>query len=120
MAHFSHSILRYSGAATKPYNDAKSLDAEAAGYRRLWLITTNDNTRAIRFYQGWGMDLCAFYRHSVRRSRKSSLRSLNEVPTVSRLSTSSSSRCSLVARFALRCLLESENRWNHLRSETSS
>jgi ribosomal protein S18 acetylase RimI-like enzyme len=44
--------------------------AEAAGYRRLWLITTNDNTRAIRFYQGWGMDLCAFYRHGVRRSRK--------------------------------------------------
>jgi GNAT superfamily N-acetyltransferase len=40
--------------------------AEAAGYRRLWLITTNDNTRAIRFYQGWGMDLCAFYRHGVR------------------------------------------------------
>jgi ribosomal protein S18 acetylase RimI-like enzyme len=44
--------------------------AEAAGYRRLWLITTNDNTRAIRFYQGWGMDLCAFYRYGVRRSRK--------------------------------------------------
>ena len=43
---------------------------EAAGYRRLWLITTNDNTRAIRFYQGWGMDLCAFYCYGVRRSRK--------------------------------------------------
>lgn len=72
MAHFSHSILRYSGAATKPYNDAKSFDAEAAGYRRLWLITTNDNTRAIRFYQGWGMDLCAFYRHELYLSERTS------------------------------------------------
>jgi ribosomal protein S18 acetylase RimI-like enzyme len=44
--------------------------AEADGYRRLWLITTKDNTRALRFYQRWGMDLCAFYRHGVRRSRK--------------------------------------------------
>jgi ribosomal protein S18 acetylase RimI-like enzyme len=50
--------------------DAARDFAEAAGYRRLWLITTNDNTRAIRFYQRWGMDLCAFYRHGVRRSRK--------------------------------------------------
>ncbi len=41
-----------------------------AGYRRLWLITTNDNTRALRFYQLWRMDQCAFYRHGVRRSRK--------------------------------------------------
>jgi ribosomal protein S18 acetylase RimI-like enzyme len=42
----------------------------SAGYRRLWLVTTNDNTRAIRFYQRWGMDLCAFYRHGVHRSRR--------------------------------------------------
>jgi GNAT superfamily N-acetyltransferase len=44
--------------------------AAAAGYRRLWLITTNDNIRAFRFYQLWGMDLCAFYRHGTRRSRR--------------------------------------------------
>jgi len=44
--------------------------AVAAGYRRLWLTTTNDNSRAFRFYQRWGMDLCAFYRHGARRSRK--------------------------------------------------
>jgi GNAT superfamily N-acetyltransferase len=50
--------------------DAVRDHAAAAGYRRLWLITTNDNTRAIRFYQLWGMDLCAFYRRGVRRSRK--------------------------------------------------
>lgn len=50
--------------------DAVRDHAVAAGYRRLWLITTNDNTRAIRFYQQWGMDLCAFYRHGARRSRR--------------------------------------------------
>ncbi len=50
--------------------DAARDHAAAAGYHRLWLITTNDNTRAFRFYQLWGMDLCAFYRHGVRRSRK--------------------------------------------------
>lgn len=43
---------------------------DAVGCRRLWLVTTNDNTRALRFYQRWGMDLCAFYRHGARRSRK--------------------------------------------------
>jgi ribosomal protein S18 acetylase RimI-like enzyme len=50
--------------------DAAYDNAAAAGYRRLWLVTTNDNTRAFRFYQLWGMDMCAFYRHGVRRSRK--------------------------------------------------
>lgn len=50
--------------------DAVRKHAETAGYRRLWLITTNDNTRALRFYQKWGMELCCFYRHGVRRSRK--------------------------------------------------
>lgn len=50
--------------------DAVRDHAVAAGYRRLWLITTNDNTRAIRFYQQWGMDLCAFYRHGALRSRR--------------------------------------------------
>jgi GNAT superfamily N-acetyltransferase len=50
--------------------DAARDHAAAAGYRRLWLVTTNDNTRAFRFYQLWGMDLCAFYRHGVRCSRK--------------------------------------------------
>lgn len=54
----------------QPLMDAAHDHAAAAGYRRLWLVTTNDNTRAFRFYQLWGMDMCAFYRHGVRRSRK--------------------------------------------------
>jgi ribosomal protein S18 acetylase RimI-like enzyme len=50
--------------------DAVRDHAATTGCHRLWLITTNNNTRAFRFYQMWGMDLCAFYRHGVRRSRK--------------------------------------------------
>ena len=50
--------------------DAVRDHAVAAGCRRLWLITTNDNARAFRFDQLWGMDLGAFYRHGVRRSRE--------------------------------------------------
>lgn len=37
---------------------------------RVWLITTNDNTKAIRFYQKRGFDMAAFFRNSVERSRK--------------------------------------------------
>ena len=43
--------------------------AVSKGCHRLWLITTNDNVRAFRFYQLWGMDLCAFHRNAVSRSR---------------------------------------------------
>jgi ribosomal protein S18 acetylase RimI-like enzyme len=50
--------------------DAARDCAVSGGCRRLWLVTTNDNTRAIRFYQLWGMELCAFYRHGARHSRR--------------------------------------------------
>ena len=40
------------------------------GARRLWLVTTNDNIRAIGFYQQWGMDLCGYVHHGVERSRR--------------------------------------------------
>lgn len=40
-----------------------------AGARRLWLITTNDNTRALQFYQRRGFDLAALHRDAVTRSR---------------------------------------------------
>jgi ribosomal protein S18 acetylase RimI-like enzyme len=38
--------------------------------RRVWLITTNNNTTAIAFYQRVGMDLCVYYRHGVQASRR--------------------------------------------------
>ena len=43
--------------------DAVRDAAVAAGCRRLWLMTTNDNVRAIAFYQRWGMDLAALHRN---------------------------------------------------------
>jgi ribosomal protein S18 acetylase RimI-like enzyme len=43
--------------------------AQRAGYRRLWLITTNDNTHALRFYQKRGFVMAALYRDAVAASR---------------------------------------------------
>ena len=51
--------------------DAARARAAAAGCRRLWLVTTNDNVPAIGFYQRWGMDLVAFRRDAVTEARTS-------------------------------------------------
>ena len=45
-------------------------DARSRGCGRLWLTTTNNNVRAIDFYQRFGLDLCAFYRNGVGASRR--------------------------------------------------
>ena len=45
-------------------------EARAAGCRRLWLITTNDNVRAFGFYQRLGLDLCALHHDAVTESRR--------------------------------------------------
>ena len=45
-------------------------DARSRGCGRLWLTTTNNNVRAIDFYQRFGLDLCAFYRNGVDASRR--------------------------------------------------
>ncbi|WP_019535339.1 GNAT family N-acetyltransferase [Paenibacillus ginsengihumi] len=44
--------------------------AEAAGCRKIWLITSNDNIRAIRFYQKRGFDLVAVHRDAITEARK--------------------------------------------------
>lgn len=49
---------------------AASDAAREAGAKRLWLITTNDNTPALRFYQRHGMRLAALYRDAVNEARK--------------------------------------------------
>ena len=36
----------------------------------LWLITTNDNTRALRFYQRRGFQMTQVYWHAVAEARK--------------------------------------------------
>jgi GNAT superfamily N-acetyltransferase len=50
--------------------DAVRDAAIAAGCRRLWLITTNNNMRALRVYQRWGMDVVALHRHAVAEARR--------------------------------------------------
>ena len=44
-------------------------EATALGCRRLWLITTNDNVHALRFYQRLGWDLVALHRGAVDAAR---------------------------------------------------
>jgi ribosomal protein S18 acetylase RimI-like enzyme len=58
--------------------DAAQEQARKMGCRRLWLVTTNDNTRALRFYQRWGMDLVALHRDGVTRARQLKL----EIPAL--------------------------------------
>lgn len=43
--------------------------AVAAGATRVWLVTTNDNVKALRFYQRHGFDLVAVHRDAVTRAR---------------------------------------------------
>ena len=44
--------------------------ARSLGHRRLWLITTNDNVRAQRFYERLGFRLAAVHEGAVDRSRE--------------------------------------------------
>ncbi len=50
--------------------DAARSAADAAGCRRLWLITTNDNTPAIRWYQKRGFSLKAVHLNALDRARE--------------------------------------------------
>lgn len=50
--------------------DAVKIAAAEAGCKRLWLITTNDNTRALRFYQKRGFHLVAVHVNALNESRR--------------------------------------------------
>jgi ribosomal protein S18 acetylase RimI-like enzyme len=50
--------------------DATRAAAVEAGCSRLWLITTNNNIRALRVYQRWGLDLVALHRDAVAVGRR--------------------------------------------------
>ncbi|MEF3302977.1 GNAT family N-acetyltransferase [Paenibacillus sp. GYB003] len=45
-------------------------EARRQGCRRVWLITTNDNTAAMRFYQKRGFRMCALHTGAVAAARK--------------------------------------------------
>ncbi|CAN5332046.1 GNAT family N-acetyltransferase [soil metagenome] len=50
--------------------DAVRDAAIAADCTRLWLITTNDNLRALELYQRWGMEIVALHRNAVTEARR--------------------------------------------------
>jgi GNAT superfamily N-acetyltransferase len=50
--------------------DAVKTAAAFAKCKRLWLVTTNDNTVALRFYQKRGFQIAAVHRNALKRSRK--------------------------------------------------
>lgn len=50
--------------------DAVIQAAKRADCRRVWLITTNDNTNAIRFYQRMGFSLYAVHINALEESRR--------------------------------------------------
>jgi DNA-3-methyladenine glycosylase I len=50
--------------------DAVREAARKSGCRRTWLITTNDNLHALRFYQKRGWRLTALHRNALDESRR--------------------------------------------------
>ena len=50
--------------------EAVTQTAKTRGYRRLLVITTNDNTRVLRFYQKRGFHIRAVYPNALEVSRK--------------------------------------------------
>ena len=64
-------VTTYRGAgAGTALLDAVIAHARDAGWKRLWLITTNDNTDAIRLYQRAGWEWVGWHRDAVLDSRK--------------------------------------------------
>ena len=64
-----NSFIENIGIGTALINEVLTA-AKSAECKRLWLITTNDDINAIRFYQKKGFDLAAVYINSMDISRK--------------------------------------------------
>ncbi len=60
---------KFSGLGTALLERVEAV-ARERGCRRLWLITTNDNLDAIRFYQRRGFSLTAVHINAIAESRK--------------------------------------------------
>jgi GNAT superfamily N-acetyltransferase len=73
-----HTARQWHGVGTALIEAVQRL-AAPQGCTRLWLITTNDNLDALRFYQRRGFCLAALYRGAVDDSRA---RLKPEIPTV--------------------------------------
>ncbi|MBL4698272.1 MAG: GNAT family N-acetyltransferase [Phycisphaerales bacterium] len=66
----THNSMAGHGGIGSCLLDAVRNKARELGCKRLWLITTNDNTPALRFYQRRGFDLVALHRGAVTEARK--------------------------------------------------
>ena len=62
-------FTKFSGVGTALMQHAIDA-ARAAGCRRVWLITTNDNLDAIRFYQRRGFTIAAIHVNAIAHSRR--------------------------------------------------
>ena len=63
------SLLENHGIGSELINAVKNA-AIQKGCKNLWLITTNDNLHAMRFYQKFGCDLVAVHFNAVDSARK--------------------------------------------------
>ena len=63
------SVAERRGAGSRLLEAVRS-EASRRGCRRLWLITTNDNTPALRLYQRRGFRLAALHRDAVAEARR--------------------------------------------------
>ena len=71
------SLVQNIGAGTKLL-DAVIDTAKQSGVQRIWLITTNDDTQAIRFYQKYGFKLKTVHIGAIEVTRKLK----NELPSL--------------------------------------
>jgi GNAT superfamily N-acetyltransferase len=65
-----HAAEQWRGAGTALIEEVERIALDS-GCRRVWLITTNDNIDALRFYQRRGFCLAALHAGAVDRSRES-------------------------------------------------
>ncbi len=72
-----NSLAGHGGIGTCLLAEVRKL-ARERGCRRLWLITTNDNTPALRFYQRREFDMAALHRNAITEARGLK----NEIPDV--------------------------------------
>ncbi len=63
------SLIPNQGTGSMLLDQLRSLAAHRK-VARIWLITTNDNLDALRFYQRKGFDLCALHRNEVAKARQ--------------------------------------------------
>ena len=64
-----NAIEERKGIGTALLEEVESF-AKQKNYKRLWLITTNDNVDALRFYQKKGYEIKTIHRYAIEESRK--------------------------------------------------